>query len=360
MTNIQTASVQRVEDNWDVIIIGGGPAGLGAAISACEAGCTKVLVIERDHELGGILQQCIHTGFGLEVFKEDLTGPEYAHRFIQQVRELGIQTLTDTMVLSVVPDRNDSIETKNVVGTEQNERQNGLHVVAMNSNNGMLQLHAKAVVLAMGCRERTRGSLAIPGTRPAGVFTAGTAQRLMNMEGYAVGKRVVILGSGDVGLIMARRMVLEGAQVLAVAEILPKVSGLTRNVVQCLEDYDIPLLLSHTVVRILGKDRVSGVIIAQVDADRKPIPSTEQLFDCDTLLLSVGLIPENELTRATGAQMDVKTGGPVFDKMMMTSIPGLFACGNVAHVHDLVDHVTRESRIAGRSAAMYTLNKGER
>ena len=323
--------------NIDVLIIGGGPAGMAAALAAREAGCENLLLLERDQSLGGILRQCIHTGFGLHVFKEELTGPEYAQRFIDQVQKLEILTQCDTMVLDVTGDR---------------------VVTAVSPKQGMQQFRTKAIVLAMGCRERTRGALMIPGWRPAGVYTAGTAQRLVNLEGGMPGRRVVILGSGDIGLIMARRMTFEGAKVLACVEIMPYSSGLTRNVVQCLDDFDIPLMLSHTVTDIHGRERVEGVTVAQVDAHRKPVPGTEQRFDCDTLLLSVGLIPENELSKAAGVDLAATTSGPVVDESLQTSVPGIFACGNVLHVHDLVDYVSEEAARAGRHAAEYagTLN----
>lgn len=310
---------------------------MAAALAAREAGCENLLLLEREAALGGILKQCIHNGFGLHVFKEELTGPEYAQRFIDQVKALGISAQCGTMVQDVTHDR---------------------MVTAVSAEHGLQQFCAKAIVLAMGCRERPRGTLMIPGWRPAGVFTAGTAQRLMNIEGWMPGRRVVILGSGDIGLIMARRMTFEGAKVLACVELMPYSSGLTRNVVQCLDDYGIPLLLSHTVVDIHGRERVEGVTVAQVDALRKTIPGTEQHFDCDTLLLSVGLIPENELSRAAGVGLSSATAGPTVDESLQTDVPGMFACGNVLHVHDLVDHVTLESRRAGERAAAYvgTLN----
>lgn len=321
---------------YDLVVVGGGPGGLAAAIEAKKNGIESILVIERAKELGGILQQCIHNGFGLHEFKEELTGPEYAGRFIDQLLEMNIEYKLDTMVLDV---------------TDKKE------VHAINSKDGYMLIEAKAIVFSMGCRERTRGAISIPGDRPAGVFTAGAAQRYINMEGYMVGKRVVILGSGDIGLIMARRLTLEGAEVLAVAELMPFSGGLTRNIVQCLEDYNIPLYLSHTVIDIQGKDRVQKVILAKVDENRQPIPGTEIEYECDTLLLSVGLIPENDISRKTGVEMDRRTNGPIVNEMMETSVPGIFACGNVVHVHDLVDFVSGEARKAGKAAAKYI--KGE-
>ena len=321
---------------YDLVVIGGGPGGLAAAIEAKRNGVDKILVIERDKELGGILQQCIHNGFGLHEFKEELTGPEYAERFIKKLYELNIEYKLDTMVLDV---------------TEEKQ------IHAINTKDGYMLIDTKAIVLAMGCRERTRGAISIPGARPSGIFTAGTAQRYINMEGYMVGKKVVILGSGDIGLIMARRMTLEGAEVKAVVELMPFSGGLARNIAQCLNDYDIPLYLSHTVIDVQGKDRLEKVIIAKVDENRNPIPGTEIEYDCDTLLLSVGLIPENDISRKTGIAMDRRTNGPLVNEMMETSIPGIFACGNVVHVHDLVDFVSAESRRAGAAAAKYI--KGE-
>ena len=317
---------------YDIVIVGGGPAGLAAAIEAKKNGVDRIIVLERDRELGGILQQCIHNGFGLHVFKEELTGPEYAERFIVELNALGIEYKLDTMVLDITKDRK---------------------VTAINSTEGVLQIDAKAIILAMGCRERTRGAIRVPGTRPAGILTAGTAQRFVNMEGYMVGTRAVILGSGDIGLIMARRLTLEGAEVLAVAELMPYSGGLKRNIVQCLDDFDIPLYLKHTVTKIEGKDRVEAVTIAEVDSTYKPIPGTERRFECDTLLLSVGLIPENELSKLAGVKLDPITGGPVVNEARETSVQGIFACGNVVHVHDLVDWVTEESRVAGLNAARF-------
>ena len=316
-------------------IIGGGPAGLAAVCAAYDAGLRDILILERDRELGGILNQCIHNGFGLHHFKEELTGPEYAGRFIEMLRETSVTVLSDTMVLDVTPEK---------------------HVCCVNTTDGYQEIAAQAVVLAMGCRERTRGAISIPGTRCSGIFTAGAAQRYVNIEGYMVGKRIVILGSGDIGLIMARRMTLEGAKVLACVELMPYSSGLNRNIVQCLHDFDIPLYLSHTITDILGKDRLERVVVSEVGPDRRPIPGTEMVFDCDTLLLSVGLIPENELTRRAGIDMDRRANGPRVFENMETSIPGVFACGNVVHVHDLVDFVTAEAEKAGRSAAEYVLH----
>ena len=322
----------------DIVIIGGGPAGLAAAVAAAkEDSSLDILILERDHELGGILNQCIHNGFGLHTFNEELTGPEYAARFEAQLAGLGIRYMLDTMVLDVASSR----------------------VTAVNSTEGVFTVDCSAVVLCMGCRERPRGALNIPGLRPAGVFTAGTAQRLVNIEGYMPGKEVVILGSGDIGLIMARRMTLEGAKVKAVCELMPYSGGLKRNIVQCLDDFDIPLLLSHTVVDIKGKERLTSVVIAEVDERSKPIPGTEQEITCDTLLLSCGLIPENELSRSCGVKINPATNGPVVNESFETSIPGVFACGNVLHVHDLVDYVSEESGRAGRSAARYVKAKGD-
>ena len=314
----------------DLIIIGGGAAGLAAAISSYDAGIRDILIIERSEGLGGILNQCIHNGFGLHTFKEELTGPEYASRFIKEVQKRNIQTLNSSMVIDLKPHE----------------------VTYVNSERGVETIEAKAIILAMGCRERPRGALNIPGFRPAGIFSAGTAQRLMNIDGYLVGKRVVILGSGDIGLIMARRMTLEGAKVLAVAELMPYSGGLKRNIVQCLDDFSIPLLLSHTVVNIEGKERVKAVTICQVDSNRRPIKGSEQRFECDTLLLSVGLLPENELSKKAGVTISPITGGPVVDDSFSAG-DGIFACGNVLHVHDLVDYVSEEAALAGLEAAKY-------
>ena len=316
----------------DIVIIGGGPAGLAAAVAAYDSGVRDVLILERDEQLGGILNQCIHNGFGLHTFKEELTGPEYADRFITQVRDRGVPYLLNTMVMDITPDR---------------------VVTAVNRTDGVLQIQAKAVILAMGCRERPRGALNIPGYRPAGIFSAGTAQRLVNIEGYLPGREVVILGSGDIGLIMARRMTLEGAKVKLVAELMPYSGGLKRNIVQCLDDFDIPLRLSHTVVDIEGKEHITAVTIAEVGADRKPIPGTEERYACDTLLLSCGLIPENELSTAAGVTLSPVTNGPVVNESLETNLPGVFACGNVLHVHDLVDYVSEEAAKAGAAAAHY-------
>lgn len=322
--------------SYDIVIVGGGPAGLAAAASAKENGIDSILILERDKELGGILNQCIHNGFGLHTFKEELTGPEYAGRFIQKVKDLGIEYMLNTMVMDISEDK---------------------VVTAMNRSEGMFEIQAKAIILAMGCRERPRGALNIPGYRPAGIFSAGTAQRLVNMEGYLPGREVVILGSGDIGLIMARRMTLEGAKVKVVAELMPYSGGLKRNIVQCLDDFGIPLKLSHTVVDIDGKDRVKGITLAQVDERSKPIPGTEEYIPCDTLLLSCGLIPENELSNGLGIDMERVTNGPVVNESLETSMEGVFACGNVLHVHDLVDFVSEEAAMAGKNAVKYI--KGE-
>ena len=327
---------------YDLIIIGGGPAGLAAAVSANKEGVENILILERDRELGGILNQCIHNGFGLHTFKEELTGPEYAWRFIQQVEELQIPYKLHTMVLDI------------------RDGENGKTVMAMNREDGLMMLTARAVILAMGCRERPRGALNIPGYRPAGIYTAGTAQRLVNMEGYMPGREVVILGSGDIGLIMARRMTLEGAKVKVVAELMPFSGGLQRNIVQCLDDFDIPLKLSHTVIDIQGKERVTGITLAEVDENRKPIPGTEEFYACDTLLLSCGLIPENELSGKIGVELSRITSGPVVNESLETNVPGVFACGNVLHVHDLVDYVSEEAARAGACAAAYIRGEKER
>ncbi|SDB42677.1 Thioredoxin reductase [Pseudobutyrivibrio sp. YE44] len=322
--------------NYDIVIVGGGPAGLAAAVAARNAGVDKILILERDKELGGILNQCIHNGFGLHTFKEELTGPEYAYRFIEKVLDAKIEYKLNTMVMDISNDR---------------------VVTAMSREDGMYQIKAGAVILAMGCRERPRGALNIPGYRPAGIFSAGTAQRLVNIEGYMPGREVVILGSGDIGLIMARRMTLEGAKVKVVAELMPYSGGLKRNIVQCLDDFGIPLKLSHTVVDIEGKEHLTAVTIAAVDNKGKPIPGTEERYTCDTLLLSCGLIPENELSRTAGVEMSPITSGPVVNESLETNIPGVFACGNVLHVHDLVDYVSEEADRAGQNAAKFV--KGE-
>ena len=329
----QEYSVQRV----DVLVIGSGPAGLAAAIAAREDGVENLLVLEREHTSGGILRQCIHNGFGLHRFKEELTGPEYAQRDIDRARELNIPIQCDTTVLSVDGER---------------------RVTCVSAEHGLQTIETGAIVLAMGCRERPRGALGIPGTRCAGIYSAGTAQKFVNMEGFMPGKRVVILGSGDIGLIMARRMTLQGAKVLACVELMPYSSGLNRNIVQCLNDYDIPRYLSHTVTDIQGRERLSGVTVSKVDENRRPIPGTEIHFDCDTLLLSVGLIPENELSALAGVELSPLTSGATVDDQLQTSVPGIFACGNVLHVHDLVDHVSRESFKAGHAAAAYA--RGEK
>lgn len=316
-----------------VLIIGGGPAGLAAALAAREAGAADILILERERELGGILRQCVHTGFGLHVFKEELTGPEYAARYVSQVREQGIPFQCDTTVIDITRDR---------------------LATCVSAAHGLQQFQAGAIVLAMGCRERPRGALGIPGTRSAGIFSAGTAQRFVNLDGFMPGRQFVILGSGDIGLIMARRLTFAGARVEAVVELMPYSSGLKRNIVQCLDDFGIPLLLSHTVTAIHGQERLAGVTVNQVDEDLHPVPGTERHFPCDTLLLSVGLIPENELSRQAGVDLDAATGGPVVDDGLQTSVAGIFACGNVLHVHDLVDHVSAEAAEAGRQAARFT------
>lgn len=322
---------------YDIVIIGGGPAGMAAAIAAKKQGIERILILERDRELGGILNQCIHNGFGLHTFQEELTGPEYADRFIGQVKSYNIEYKLNTMVMDVSRDK---------------------RVTAMNREEGMFEIQAKAIILAMGCRERSRGALNIPGYRPAGIYSAGTAQRLVNMEGFLPGREVVILGSGDIGLIMARRMTLEGAKVKVVAELMPYSGGLKRNIVQCLDDYKIPLKLSHTVIDIKGKERVEGVTLAEVDENRRPIKGTEEFYSCDTLLLSVGLIPENEISGAMGVELNPVTSGPKVNERLETSIEGVFACGNVLHVHDLVDFVSEEAAAAGKNAAMY-VQEGE-
>lgn len=319
--------------NYDLVIVGGGPAGLAAAISAKENKIDSILILERDNELGGILNQCIHNGFGLHTFKEELTGPEYAARFIEKVNALNIEYKLNTMVMDINSDKT---------------------VTAMNREEGLFTIKAKSIILAMGCRERPRGALNIPGYRPAGIYSAGTAQRLVNIEGYLPGREVVILGSGDIGLIMARRMTVEGAKVKVVAELMPYSGGLKRNIVQCLDDNGIPLKLSHTVVDIKGKERVEGITLAKVE-NGKPVPGTEEFYSCDTLLLSCGLIPENELSREMGVEINPITNGPCVNESLESSIEGVFACGNVLHVHDLVDFVSQEAATAGKNAAKYIL-----
>ncbi len=318
--------------SYDIVIIGGGPAGLAAAAAAKREGVDSILILERDTQLGGILNQCIHNGFGLHTFKEELTGPEYAQRFIDQVEELKIEYKLNTMVMDITPTK---------------------EITAMNRTDGLFHIQAKSIILAMGCRERSRGALNIPGYRPAGIYSAGTAQRLVNIEGFMPGREVVILGSGDIGLIMARRMTLEGAKVKVVAELMPYSGGLKRNIVQCLDDFGIPLKLSHTVVDIKGKERLEGITLAAVDGKGKPIPGTEEEYTCDTLLLSCGLIPENEISRSIGVDMEPVTSGPIVNESLETSVEGVFACGNVLHVHDLVDFVSEEAATAGRNAAHY-------
>ena len=320
----------------DVCVVGGGAAGLAAAIEAKENGAERVVVLDRNEELGGILPQCIHTGFGLHYFRENLTGPEYVTRFINKARQVEIGCKLETMVLDLKPTR---------------------EILAVNQKDGLFKLRAKSLVLAMGCREKARGALRIPGTRPAGIFTAGAAQRFMDIEGYLPGRRVVILGSGDVGLIMARRLAMEGAEVEAVVEMLPYAGGLQRNVVQCLQDFNIPLMLNHTATLVQGTNRVEAVTVAEVDDTRKPLPNSERTIECDTLILSVGLIPENELSEAAGAVLDPSTGGPIVDEDMQTTVPGVFACGNVVQVQDLVDHVTALGELAGKSAAEYAQHR---
>ena len=324
----------------DLVIIGGGPAGMAAAVSAYENGTTDILILERDKELGGILNQCIHNGFGLHTFKEELTGPEYAARYISMVYEKKIPYMLHTMVVDV-------------------RGGDPCIVTAMNHKKGLFEIEAKAVVLAMGCRERPRGAMNIPGSRPSGIYSAGTAQRFVNIEGRMPGKEVVVLGSGDIGLIMARRMSLQGAKVKMVAEIMPYSGGLKRNIVQCLDDFGIPLKLSHTVTKIHGKDRIEGVTVSKVDGNLKPIPGTEEYVSCDTLLLSCGLIPENELSESAGARMDPVTSGPVVNARLQTTAEGVFACGNVLHVHDLVDNVSKEAVEAGANAAAYVKEKNK-
>jgi len=318
--------------NTDVAVIGGGPAGLAAAISAKKAGVKKVLLIERAEQLGGLLYQCIHNGFGLQYFDKDLSGPEYAHRFLNMMDQYVVDIYLETMVLNITPDR---------------------EIFAVNSSEGTILIKAKSIILAMGCRERSRGAINIPGSRPAGIFTAGTAQRFINVEGYFPGKKIVILGSGDIGMIMARRVTLEGAEVKAIVELLPYIGGLIRNEIQCLKDFEIPVFVKHTVTKIHGNKRIEKVTIAEIDEHLLPIKGTEQDIECDTLLLSVGLIPENEVSKTAGVELSTNIGGPIVDENMQTNIPGIFAAGNVVHVHDLVDYVSLAGELAGRSAARY-------